>query len=250
MSKIIKPFIITFLAGISTTLGIIPTYFNNKYKNIIINISLSFAAGVMITISCISLIPEALKYLNSTINITSILFVLIFINIGIIISNFSSKILSKKFDNDFLYNIGIVSLIALIFHNIPEGIITFLTSSKNIKIGLSLSLAIALHNIPEGISIAIPIYYSTNKRKKALIYTIVAGFSEFLGAIIAYIFLNNYINNFIMSLVLGITAGVMFQISSYELLPTALKYKNYLLSFFGLFLGNITMIICIFIFKV
>ena len=62
-------------------------------------------------------------------------------------------------------------MIVIVLHNIPEGIVTFIVSNKNIMLGISMCIAIALHNIPEGISIAVPIYYSTKSKKKAIFYT-------------------------------------------------------------------------------
>ena len=237
-----KPFIITFISGITTILGIIPTYINSKYKNNIINFSLSFASSIMITISLLSLIPESINYIG--ISFFNIILLLIFINIGFIISSYIDKNIST---NNSLYKLGIVSLIGLMLHNIPEGIITFITSSNNIKIGIPLSIAIALHNIPEGISIAIPIYYSTKSHKKAFIYTFIAGFSELIGGIISYIFLSNYINNFILFIILSITSGIMIHISLFELLPNTKKNINTII---GFILGFIIMFITIFILKI
>ena len=83
---------------------------------------------------------------------------------GILFSSIIAQKIEKRAKNGIkLYKIGIISMIIIILHNIPEGIITFITSSSNINLGLKLSIAIALHNIPEGISISIPIYYSTKK---------------------------------------------------------------------------------------
>ena len=241
-------FIITFLAGISTILGVIPTYFNSKYKDSIINLSLSFACGIMLSISLFSLIPESLNYMGFS--FINIILLLLFINIGLIISTYIDKKISKRINNNSLYKLGLVSIIALILHNIPEGITTFLTTSNNFRIGLTLSLAIALHNIPEGISIAVPIYYSTKSHGKAFVYTFISGFSELIGGILSYIFLSHFINNFILSIILGITAGIMMQISLFELLPNSLKYKHYSNTFIGFILGFIIMIICIFVFKI
>lgn len=242
-----KAFIITFLAGISTIIGVIPTYFNSKYKDSIINLSLSFACGIMFSISIFSLIPESLNYLGSK-SFFNIILLLLFINIGLIISTYIDKKISKRISNNSLYKLGIVSIIALILHNIPEGVTTFLTTSNNFRIGLTLSLAIALHNIPEGISIAVPIYYSTKSHKKAFIYTFISGFSELIGGILSYIFLSHFINSFILSIILGVTAGIMIQISLFELLPNSLKYKNYKNTIIGFILGFSIMIICIYIF--
>lgn len=218
-----KPFLITFISGITTILGIIPTYFNTKYKYFIIKYSLFFSSIVMFYISIFSLIPEAINYIDYSFYNTILL--LIFINIGIIISSYIDKKLNSISSNS-LYKLGITSVIALVLHNIPEGIITFLTSSKDLKLGISIALAITLHNIPEGISIAIPIYYSTRNRKTTFIYTFIAGFSEFIGGIISYIFLYRFINNYILFIILSITAGIMIHLSLFELLPNFFKYKK------------------------
>lgn len=238
------PFIITFISGISTILGVIPTYFNSKYKDKIINFSLAFACSVMLTVSVFSLIPEAIGYIN--VSFISIILLFIFINIGFIISNYIDKGMSKISSNS-LFKLGVVNIIALVLHNIPEGVITFLTSSNDIRLGISIALAIALHNIPEGISIAVPIYYSTNSHKKAFIYTFIAGFSELIGGIISYIFLSQYINNFILFIILSITAGLMIHLSVFELLPNT---KKNITTIIGLLLGFIIMISTIFIFKI
>ena len=218
-----KPFIITFISGITTILGIIPTYISSIYKDYVIRLSLLFSCIVMFSISIFSLIPEAINYIGFS--FINIILLLIFINIGIIISGYIDKRIESISSNS-LYKLGIVSIIALVLHNIPEGIITFLTSSKDIKLGISIAIAIALHNIPEGISIAIPIYYSTNNRRITFIYTFIAGFSEFVGGIISYIFLYRFINNYTLFIILSITAGIMIHLSIFELLPSFIKYKK------------------------
>jgi len=210
MNKSIIPFIITFIAGISTLIGIIPTYINNKYKNYIIKASIILSGLMMLLVSITSLIPEAMKYLDN-----NLIKLIIFIIIGIILAKVLDKFSESKTDNNLL-KIGILSTIALIIHNIPEGIITYITSLKNIKLGIKLSLAIALHNIPEGIIIAIPIYYSTNNRKKALFYTTTSAFSETFGAVLGKLFLYNISNN-ILGIILSVTAGIMIYISISEL---------------------------------
>ena len=245
MKKTILSFLIPFLAGISTIIGYLPTYINEKYQNTVISFSLAFSSSIMFTVSILSLIPEAFHYLNNTLSFPHIIIILIWINIGIILSLLIDKKLEQKIDNSSLYKLGILSIIALIIHNIPEGITTYLTTTNNLKLGISLSLAIALHNIPEGIAIAVPIYYSTNSRKKAFIYTLVSGFSEFLGAILAHIFLKKYINNFILSVILSITAGIMLHLSIFNLLPNSISYQKPKTILIGLIIGMIIMLACI-----
>lgn len=219
-----EPFIITFISGISTLFGIIPTYINSKYKEYIIKFSLLFSSLAMIYISIFSLIPEAINYIG--ISFKNIVLLLILILIGIIISKYIDNSLNMLSSNS-LYKLGIINLLVLILHNIPEGIITFLMSSKDIKLGINIAIAIALHNIPEGISIAIPIYYSTNNRKLSFIYTFISGFSELIGGVISYIFLNRFINNNTLFIILSITSGIMIYLALFELLPNALKKEDY-----------------------
>lgn len=236
------PLLITTIAGISTLFGIIPTYIKNINKDKLINISLSFSAGSMITLSIFSLIPEAFS------SIKNIIWVLIFMNIGVIISRFIDKLISKGTTNS-LYKVGITSLIALILHNIPEGVITFISSSADLGLGITLAFGILLHNIPEGLTIAIPIYHSTNNHKKVFILVLISALSELVGGIVASLFLKDIITPLYLGIIYGITAGIMLEISLGELLKEAGYYNNKRLTFSGIIFGFLIMITCIFYFK-
>ena len=146
--------------------------------------------------------------------------------------------------NNQLYKLGIISVIALMLHNIPEGITTFISSSVDLKLGIILAISIALHNIPEGISIAVPIYYSTGSIKKAFIYTLISGFSELFGAVLAYLFLAKYVNDLMLGIILSTTAGIMIHISMYELIPSAFNYEQKKVTFIALMIGAIVMLLC------
>ena len=213
---------LSLIAGLSTIIGSIFIFFK-KDKSILLN-SFAFAAGVMITVSLIDLIPESFSYLSTYYYpFPALLFVLICFVIGVLISSFIDYYIPE---NNPIYKIGIISLIAIIMHNIPEGMATFIASNTDIKLGITLTIAIALHNIPEGITIALPIFYSTKSRKRALLYTTIAGLSEFFGALITCIFLKDYINYKFMGYLLAIIAGIMIQISFYELLPEVWKARQ------------------------
>lgn len=248
MTSFSYAFILSTLAGLSTLFGFLPLLFNLKNEKKIILTSLAFASGVMICVSLTDLIPESFKLLSKIFKgFPALLFLLIFICLGIIISLSIDKFLpksdNKSITNKKLYQLGLVSMLAIIMHNIPEGIATFLSSSTNKSLGLSLALAISFHNIPEGISIAIPIYFSTKSKVKAFLYTLISGLSEPLGALLAYLFLANIINDFIMSIILSLIAGIMLHISIYELLSESLSYKKRNMTFLFLSIGFIFMII-------
>lgn len=240
-------FILSFLAGISTVIGAMVIFFDKHKNSKIVTISLSFAAGVMICVSLTDLLPNCFKMiLNNTDVFPRLILTLIFMVIGIIISMLIDKYLPSEYenkDNKGLYKIGIISMVAIILHNIPEGIATFITSSNNIKLGITLTLAIALHNIPEGISIAVPIYHSTNNRLKAIMYALLSGMSEVVGSILAYLFLAPLINDHIMAALYAIIAGIMVHISVYELIPGAYKDSTLKQVIKYIVIGSLIMII-------
>ena len=210
------PLIITTLSGLSTLLGYFFIYIK-KDKNKIIKYSLALSAGVMLSVSIIELIPEGIKLTNKS-NIVGIISIITGITLPVI----TNKIVKEE----GLYKLGIQSSIAIIMHNIPEGIITYITSVKNIKLGINIALAIAMHNIPEGITIAVPIYFGTKNKAKTLKIILISALSEPVGAILAHILIKIIITDKVIGIMLLITAGIMTNISIIELLPKSLKYKE------------------------
>ena len=124
-SKFLYAFILSFLAGISTIIGAMIIFFDKKKSNKVVVVSLSFAAGVMICVSLTDLLPNAFNMISvKTSLFPRLILTLIFMVIGIIISMLIDKYLpsnNEKVDNKGLYKIGIISMAAIILHNIPEG---------------------------------------------------------------------------------------------------------------------------------
>lgn len=212
------PIFLSFLAGISTVLGGLVIIFKKEYNSQNLSVFLGFSAGIMIGISLFDLLYNSYIYLSNKTN--NIILIFIFVILGILIAILIDKLVPKG--SNEIGRVGVISLIGIIIHNIPEGIATFITASYDIKLGISFALAIAIHNIPEGIAISIPLFSKTKNIKSTLLFTSIAGFSELLGAIISCIFLSNYINTTTMGILFAIIAGIMLQISIFELLPLSL----------------------------
>ena len=116
-------FILSFIAGISTLIGALIIFFDKDKNNKIVTISLSFAAGVMVCVSVMDLLPNCYNMiLNNNIFFPKLVLTLIFMVIGIIISILIDKYLpsENEYDNTGLYKIGIISMVAIILHNVPE----------------------------------------------------------------------------------------------------------------------------------
>ena len=220
--------LISTIAGLSTVLGCFFIFIKPKNTNWFIGSALAFSATIMLLLSITELIPEGFIYLEYRFNLfIAILSVILMVFTG----NLISKTINKKIDqyreiNSKLYRVGILSMIALMLHNLPEGILTYITSMVDIQLGIKYGIAIMLHNIPEGIAIAIPIYYATKSKKKAFKATFISGLSEPLGAILAWIFLSHIMSETLISFILLFVGGLMISISINDIFEEARKYPK------------------------
>jgi len=219
--------LLTVLAGLSTALGGLIIFFVRKKKDDFLNIALGFSAGVMIFVSFTEL-------LNESINVIGFLYAILAFFLGMFIIYLIDVFIPHSYEEECACNpnlkkkcdlkrCSIMVTIGIAIHNFPEGIAVFFSALLDIRLGIAIAIAIALHNIPEGIAVAMPMYYSTNSRLKAFFYSLIAGISEPVGAIVAYLFLFNFINNFILHIIVGAVAGIMIYISFDELLPQVYK---------------------------
>ena len=131
MSVVSYGFILTILAGLSTMIGTILIFFKRKSDSIIIG-SLSFASGVMITVSITDLIPESYASLSTIYRLfPTIMYILIGIVSGLIFSMTLDKYLPDnkitKKDQKGLYRVGVFSMLAIILHNIPEDCVKYVS---------------------------------------------------------------------------------------------------------------------------
>ena len=227
--------LLSILAGGATNLGIFFTFFKKDRVREVISISLSFAMGVMSLISLKELVPEPISYFLGNLNIAIALSLIFLIPVMALTIVKVSKINIKKGSN--LYKIGILNMLTLLLHNIPDGIIVFTSSVANQKLGFKIALSIAAHNLPEGICIATPIYYSTGNRKKAFFYTFISGIAEPLGAIITWWFLKPFISILFLNVILYFVGCLMLTIVFWEILPEVLSYDRRFYMLIGLFLS-------------
>lgn len=247
--NVVYSLLISSFAGISTLLGGLVVYFKFKDKNSFIAFALSFSLSVMISLSIFELLPDSFITLSSRFGLlVGIIFTTVMFLVGKFLVTKINKKLALLHNKDNLYRVGLLSMIALMLHNFPEGIATFMASYNDLSAGISLGIAIMLHNIPEGISISVPIYYATGSKKRGVIYSLISSLAEPLGAILAFIVLKNNINDITIALVLVIVAGIMITISINEMLPEVNSYNKKNISILGMIIGVILVIVNLLLF--
>ncbi|HOV76734.1 MAG TPA: zinc transporter ZupT [Sedimentisphaerales bacterium] len=240
---------LTLVAGLSTGIGSAIAYFIKHPKVLYLSFSLGLSAGVMIYVSFVELLSDAIEALGER---WSVLF--FFIGIGFIAlidllvperenpHNYEGLEEPKSPDaSHHLMRTGVMTALAIGIHNFPEGLATFASALNDVHLGIFIAVAIAIHNIPEGMAVSMPIYFATGNRNKAFLYSFLSGISEPVGALIGYLVLMPFLTPMVLAGTLAFVAGVMIYISLDELLPMAHRYGHGHLVISGVILGMLVM---------
>ena len=263
MNGIVSALILTLIAGAATGIGGALVLFRKRISSNFLAGALGLSAGVMIFISLAELFPEAQAEIMATGSVRhgeAFVLIAFFVGMGIItlidflIPEYENPheasglslntktaavgMLEQTGNEKALHRLGLMSALAIAIHNFPEGIATFIGALNDPQMGAGITFAIAIHNIPEGIAVAIPIYYATKSKGKALLYATLSGLSEVVGALLclavtAVFGIELTGDSIVFPLILAAVAGIMIYISLDELLPTAEKYGKHHIAIAG-----------------
>lgn len=251
-------FVLTIVAGLSTGIGSAIAFFIKERSVKILTFTMGLAAGVMIYLSFMELLPHAMAALEQeTVGgehnhygkwLGILAFFIGMLVVGVIDTYIPHHHHEVDGDNTVgnqkdkkLMRVGVMTAVALAIHNLPEGIATFVSALEDPNLGMGIAFAIALHNIPEGIAVSMPIYHATGDRKKAFMYSFLSGIVEPIGAILGYFIFMPFLTPMVLGFLLSSVAGVMVFISLDQLLPTAQEHGDRRMSIYGVVLGMMMM---------
>lgn len=241
--------LVTLFAGLATAIGSVFAFVIKKDNLKALSVGLGFSAGVMIFLSFSDILPAAGDILAAFFPVKHSWIVyggfIVGILIAVLIDYFIPDHINEKelmhpdvvSSDNRMQRAGLLMAVAICIHNFPEGMATFLTTSHNLTLGISVGLAIAIHNIPEGIAVALPIYHSTGKKRYATLYAALSGISEPIGAVIGMFLLHFFMPQIMIGVAMAAVAGIMIYISFDTLLPLAREFGNWHLSMVGIISG-------------
>ena len=230
--------ILSILAGIGGTgLGGLLTVALGNRSPAVIAYLLSFAGGIMTSIVCFSLVPEAM-------NISDIWITILGLTIGIIVvmglnrhvdklTGVEEDQLNIHYTHQDLYHetplidnsksllrSGIIMLTVIGLHNIPEGIAIGAGGSYNPQFGILLAIIIAFHNIPEGMAIAAPLLGGGMQKMRVVLLTALSGAPTLIGCLVGLLFGN--MSDTIIALSLAVAGGAMLYVVFGEIIPQSI----------------------------
>lgn len=256
-------FLLCTLAGLSTGVGGLLCLFKFSSRRSFMPIALAFSCGVMIYVSFGEIMNKASDGLGAVVPEPIASFYLTaFFFIGIAATalintllpdegTFAVKphrMLKSGAGTSDLLKTGIITSAALVLHNMPEGLATFLAVYDSPETGAAVVFAIALHNIPEGIAVYAPIYMATKSKTKAFTVSLLSGLTEPLGALIGFAVFGGALSEAVFGAIYAAVAGIMIYISLRELYPLAISGKVGA-AYSALFIGMFVMAVSLLLFK-
>lgn len=235
------PLLITLTAGLATIIG---TLFVSKKKNTqVFSFSLAFATGIMLMIAIGELVPQAIEGLGPYL-------ALAFVFSGALISLLLDIVLPHHHEHDghdekepghfinececaHAETVSKGMVIALLLHNILEGLALGVTVAENVSLGIGMAIGIAIHNIPIGTTLGVAVVSSGKKKISAIGVSSLVGLSQPLGALVGMLFFRNAD----LSICMALVAGILIFISFDELWPAARKNGKRNLIIVALLLG-------------
>ena len=137
------------LAGAATGLGGLAALALPPNRRSLLGLGLATAAGVMLVLSLVELLPESSHHLGWAHTALCVLAGAALVPIGHRIAD----ALDDGTSHDPLHRAGLITAGALALHNLPEGLATGLLALHHPDAAWTATLAVGLHNVPEGLAV-------------------------------------------------------------------------------------------------
>jgi len=228
----------------TTSLGSLIAVLAGRLPEWSVEVSLSYAAGVMIVASFTSLILPSIDITGSfTPTAAGVL-------LGVLTVYAADRLLPHEHlvrgyegPREFKRLLRKVWLIvfAVIIHNLPEGLAVGTTMAYSMKLGLVTAIAIGIQDVPEGTVVSLPLAVLQKRRLQPILLGVLSGLAETATVLLgAAVFTAT---RALLPYGLALAGGAMLYVTIKEMVPEIYKKEeNELLVTAGFFLGFYTML--------
>jgi zinc and cadmium transporter len=180
---------------------------------------MNFAAGVLLSVSFVHLIPRSFGMHES-----APVFLLVGFMSLYLVNRFLKSFVCEQYEYPDLAT-GITPMLGIGFHSLLDGVIYTITFKVSTFTGVLAAVGMVLHEFPEGI-VTFPLLErgGFEKRRSALWAFLAAGLSTPVGTVISYPFIQK-INQPMLGALLALSAGSPVYVGVSHLLP-AVEREN------------------------
>ena len=235
-----------------------------KKSNTMMSYLLSFAGGVMVSVVCFGLVPEAMEIaeeagaMGFAVAVAGLVGgIVVVMGLNRLIDKMTASGLSKEErkvhetledlhhaspllqKKKSLLRSGILMLSVIALHNIPEGMAIGAGGTHDSDFGIALAIIIALHTIPEGMAVAAPLLAGGWKKGKIVFWTALAGATTLVGGVIGVLL--GSISEVAIAASLAAAGGAMLYVVFGEIIPQSIMMtknrKATIVTLFGILVG-------------
>ena len=222
--------VFSFLAGLSTIVGVYLVRHFEKWTKRNAIFLISFAIGVLLASAFFHLLPEASELTDNWFYwaLGAIIFFYIIEHFIIIHSCREEKC--------EVHTLGITSLLGIAFHSLIDGVIIGVSFGVSFTLGILVALAVIFHETVEGIFTYTLLIHDKISSRKVLFYSWIVALATPAGAIGMFLFLPK-IPSSSLGYLLAIAAGTFIYISASDLVPETHRKNASLFNIFLVLLG-------------
>ncbi|MEE4303879.1 MAG: ZIP family metal transporter [Wenzhouxiangella sp.] len=176
-----------------------------------------FAAGVLITVSFLHIIPKSFE-----LSANAPVFLLVGFVLMHLFNRFVTAFVCEREDEQGArYGIGLVPMLGIGFHSFIDGFVYSITFTVSILTGALAATGMVLHEFPEGIVTYLLLLRGGFTERSAFVLALLAAsLSTPLGMLVSYPFISR-INEPLLGTLLSLSAGALVYVGATHLLPQA-----------------------------
>jgi zinc and cadmium transporter len=203
----------SFVVSLLSLIGIFGLLFNEKILDKALIFLVAISAGALIGGAFLHLLPEALEKSNT-------IFTYFYLILGFIFFFILERYFMWRHCHEeecVVHPVSYLNLVGDGIHNLIDGLIMGASFAVDIKFGVVTTIAIIFHEIPQEIGDFGVLIYGGMNKYKALIFNFLSAITAVIGAAVGYVFSERL--GFFLPFMLPFAAGGFIYIAACDLIP-------------------------------